>query len=259
VTAFSAAEVVLGDNQIHYVEAGSGPSVVFLHGGGGLRIDPPVFDALAARFRLLAPSLPGFDQSTATGIHDVRDIADVVAEFIGAVGGGSAMVIGESFGGMTASWLAIRHPEVVSRLVLAAPAGLRQEDGPTLQQLSREDISELLFGKPRSAPPDPEQVARAQRNRQFMASLPSRGPFDHELHEQLAQITAPTLVVWGTADRLIWPSQARYFVERIPDARLVLLEGAAHALAAAAPEAFLDAVLPFLQAALVSEAQPPAR
>ena len=57
---------------------------------------------------------------------------------------------------------------------------------------------------------------------------------------------APTLVLWGTADQMIRLSQARYFVEAIPNARLVTIEGAPHVLSAAVPEEFLTAVLAFL-------------
>jgi pimeloyl-ACP methyl ester carboxylesterase len=59
-------------------------------------------------------------------------------------------------------------------------------------------------------------------------------------------VKAPTLVLWGSADQMIWPSQARYFVEAIPNAWLVTIEGAPHVLSAAVPEEFLSALLAFL-------------
>jgi pimeloyl-ACP methyl ester carboxylesterase len=191
--------------------------------------------------------MPGFDDSTSGTAASVTDVADVMAEFIRQVVGGPAAVIGESFGGNVASWVAIRHPEAVDALVLAAPAGLRQEGGPNLGQLSPQEISVLLFGRPPSQPPTPEQAERANRNRANMARLSQRPAFDPELHEQLAQIKAPTLLLWGTADGLIFPQQARYFQERIPNLRFVSIEGGPHVLSAAAPDQFLPPVLEFLR------------
>jgi len=234
---------------VHYLEAGSGPQLVLLHGGGGMRVDDQAWTGLTEHYRLLAPSLPGFDQSTAGTTASMEDVADVTAELIRTVCGGSAAVIGESFGGMVGALVAIRHPEVVTRLVLVAPAGLRQDDGPSILHLTREQRSELVFGKPPGAPPDPEQLERSDRNRQTVRRLMHGRPqFDPSFQEQLAHIQAPTLLVWGSADKMTWPTQAKYFAERIPQVRLALIEGAPHAVQAAYPREFLDAVLPFLAA-----------
>jgi pimeloyl-ACP methyl ester carboxylesterase len=82
-----------------------------------------------------------------------------------------------------------------------------------------------------------------------MARLSQPRPrFDPELQEQLAQIKAPTLLLWGTADQLILPKQAQYFQERIPNLRFVSIEGGPHVLSAAAPDQFLPPVLEFLRA-----------
>jgi 2-hydroxy-6-oxonona-2,4-dienedioate hydrolase/4,5:9,10-diseco-3-hydroxy-5,9,17-trioxoandrosta-1(10),2-diene-4-oate hydrolase len=136
----------VGDCQIQYRVAGDGEPVVMLHGAGGFRNDQHVFAGIAEHFRLLVPSLPGFDGSSAGSVASIVDVADVIAEFLRTVGGGTANVIGESFGGGVSTWLAIRHPDVVSRLVLAAPAGLRQEGGPPLLGLSPQEMAVILFG-----------------------------------------------------------------------------------------------------------------
>src|SRR5919199_4656291 len=196
-----------GGSEIRYLDSGSGArAVVMLHGAGGLRLDERVFSALAEECRVIAPSMPGFDDSTPGTAASVPEVADVMADFIRQVVGGPAAVIGESFGGNVASWLAIRHPDVVDALVLAAPAGLRQAGGPNLGQLSPQEIAVLLFGRPPSQPLSPEQAERAGRNRANTARLSQgRPPFDPELYDQLSQIKAPTLLLWGTADGLIFP------------------------------------------------------
>jgi 2-hydroxy-6-oxonona-2,4-dienedioate hydrolase/4,5:9,10-diseco-3-hydroxy-5,9,17-trioxoandrosta-1(10),2-diene-4-oate hydrolase len=239
-----------GGSEVRYLDSGTGSrAVVMLHGAGGLRVDERVFNALAEEYRLIAPSMPGFDDSTPGAAASVPEVADVMAEFIRQVVGGPAAVIGESFGGNVASWLAIRHPEAVDALVLAAPAGLWGEGGLNLAQASPQEIAVALFGRPPTEPPSPELVERSNRNRANMARLSQPRPrFDPELQEQLAQIKAPTLLLWGTADQLILPKQAQYFQERIPNLRFVSIEGGPHVLSAAAPDQFLPPVLEFLRA-----------
>jgi pimeloyl-ACP methyl ester carboxylesterase len=237
----------VGDTDIQYREAGSGKPIVMLHGGGGFRRDDDAFEGLAQRFRLLVPSMPGFDGSAPGSAQDTREVADVMAEFIRQVAAGPAIVIGESFGGGVSSWLAARHPDVVERLILAAPAGLRSGDGPRLLDLSPQQVSVLLYGRPPDEQPGPAEAERRTRNRQNSARLGSaRPPFDADLFEQIKHISAPTLVIWGTADGMISPDSAQNFISQIPGAQLVRIEGAPHVLSAAVPDQFLAAVFDFL-------------
>jgi pimeloyl-ACP methyl ester carboxylesterase len=239
--------VEVGGCALEYAEAGRGPAVVFLHGGGGFRLDQRTFDALAEHHRLLVPSLPGFDESSPGTTASIEDVADVVAEFIRQVAGGRAHAIGESFGGGVAAWLAIRHPDVVETLVLAAPSGLRDEHCLSPSQLSPTEVYTLLYGgsPQQAASPRPAELVR--RNRANSERLHgSRPDFDQALYARLPEIEAPTLVVWGTADRLIPPSHARYYAERVPRVQVVLVEGAPHVLSAAVPDRFLPPVLKLL-------------
>src|SRR5919205_4190147 len=161
-----------GGSELRYLDSGTGSrAVVMLHGAGGLRVDERVFNALADEYRLIAPSMPGFDDSTPGTATSVPEVADVMADFIRQVVGGPAAVIGESFGGNVSCWLAIRHPDVVDALVLAAPAGLWGEGGLNLAQLSPQEIAVALYGRPPGQPPTPEQVERSTRNRANMARL----------------------------------------------------------------------------------------
>jgi pimeloyl-ACP methyl ester carboxylesterase len=237
----------VGGCEIQYRVAGEGEPVVMLHGAGGFRNDQRAFEGIAEQFRLIVPSMPGFDRSSVGSTANFLDVADVMAEFIRLATDGQANVIGESFGGAVSSWLAMRHPEVVSRLVLAAPAGLRQEGGPPLLGLSPQEMAVILYGQAPTTQPTPEEAERRTKNRQNAARLGSARPgFDPDLLAQLPLIKAPTLVVWGTADRMILPSQARYFIEGIPNARLASIDGGPHVLSAVVPDKFLAPVLEFL-------------
>lgn len=246
---FARTSVQVGGCEVQFLEAGQGRTVVFLHGGGGFRFDAEVFRALSDRYHLLVPSAPGFDESTPGSTETIEDAADVMAAFIQAVApDGRALVIGESFGGFLASWVAVRHPEVVEALVLAAPAGLRQADGDHPSRLDPAERHRRLFGDFPVPRPTPEQEARSSRNRASSARLHhGRQPFDQRLYDRLPEITAPTLVLWGTDDRMVLPSQAEHYRARIPDVRVRFIEGGPHVLAATVPGAFLQLVLPFFE------------
>ncbi len=247
MTQFEEHVATVAGCEIQYRELGGGQPAVLLHGGGGFRDDQQAFEGLARHFRLLVPSMPGFDRSTLGQVKDTRDVADVMADFIRQVAGDRVVLIGESFGGGVACWLAARHPDLVERLILAAPAGLRSGDGPRLLDLTPQQVSTLLYGRPATEQPSAEEAERRQRNRDNSARLGSGRPaFDHELQEALSAIKAPTLVLWGTADGMIAPESAQNFVDRIPNARLVLIEGAPHVLSYAVPDEFLAAAFEFL-------------
>ena len=114
--------------------------------------------------------------------------------------------------------------------------------------LSPREMAVILYGESYSAPPpSPEEAQRRTANRENAMRIGSARPgFDPELQRELSKVQAPTLVLWGTEDKMILPGQARHFVEAIPNARLVTIDGAPHVLSAAVPEAFLEAVLGFL-------------
>ena len=105
-----------------------------------------------------------------------------------------------------------------------------------------------LFGNYAVVPATSEQAEQRERNRKNSARIGrSRPQFDPALLEHLHRVQAPTLVLWGTDDAIVWSAQAKYYQERIPNVRVELLPGGPHALAAAVPELFLPPVLVFLE------------
>ncbi|TMA48218.1 MAG: alpha/beta fold hydrolase, partial [Deltaproteobacteria bacterium] len=72
----------------------------------------------------------------------------------------------------------------------------------------------------------------------FLFPIPENG-----LEKRLSRITAPTLVVWGSGDRFVQPLYARIFAEKIPRARLELIEGAGHLIGLERPEPYAEAVV----------------
>jgi len=235
-----------GGCEIHYAALGSGPSLVFLHGSGGLRMDEAAFGALGKEYRVLVPSMPGFDASTLGAVASGPDVADVVAAFIAEVAGGSAYVVGESFGGRIAAWLGIRHPEVARRLILAAPGGLRRGGAERRADAPWEEAHRRLYGRLPDRQPTAAETQQRQANLATAIRLSGPG-WDEDLYQQLPSVGCPTLVLYGTSDETLPRESIQLFVERIPGARIVDFEGAPHVLSATRPDQFVSAVGEFLK------------
>jgi pimeloyl-ACP methyl ester carboxylesterase len=233
---------------IHYLEGGTGKTVVFLHGAGGVPGHAAFLPALAARFRVLAPSAPGFDASPLGDCQSAQDLANAPAALIEAVGAPPVALVGESFGGWLACWLAVLHPALVDRLVLAAPAAFRQGVQEPATPLTPAELALRLFGRLPDAPPSPEQRARQQQNaataRRF---LHAAGGYDAALYERLPEIAVPTLVLFGTRDEIVPPENGRIYQERIPLSHLTYLHDAVHSLPIAAQEQFVALTSEFVE------------
>lgn len=241
--------VEVDGSRIEYLEAGGGATVVFFHGAGGVSPSPAFIQMLAERYLVLLPSRPGFDGSTGDA-ETVRDVVALMGSFVRTIADGPVHLIAESAGGAPACWLAVLEPDLVESLVLAAPAAFHQRpsaghDPPP----SQSELEERLFGRSPtwSAPPTEEEVARRKKNSAYhMARWQSSTP-DEELLRRLAEIQARTLVLWGTADRLIPPEQGELYQRSIPRSHLIYVYGAAHSLPVAAAEPFVRLVTQFIE------------
>lgn len=223
--------------------AGSGPPVVFLHGAYGLSWDP-FLDALAERFTVYAPEHPGTTAGDPDGIKPLDNVWDLVLyydELFDQLGLQNPAVIGHSFGGMVAAEIAASYPHRVGKLVLVNPIGLWREDSPVKNWmiLPPEEVVNAAFSDP-SGPlaqqllsvPEDEQEAQDAQIRVTWA-LACTGKFiwpipDKGLKKRIHRITSPTLIVWGTEDKLVPPVYAQEFGSRIAGSRIEMVEQAAH-------------------------------
>jgi pimeloyl-ACP methyl ester carboxylesterase len=203
--------------RIRYREAGEGAPLVHLHGAGGPRATP-AHDLLARRFRVIAFEMPGFGSSPENRrTADMPALAATMAEAARNLGLDRYNLMGTSFGGKMALWLAVKFPEQVSALVLASPAAIR----------------------PEGAEPPPGAPA-------IVARL--RGPNrDLDLERRLRDVATPTLVLFGTRDQVIPPEMGRFYKELMPNAHLVFVYDAGHRIDADRPEAFAEVVTDFLE------------
>ncbi|HEY7709445.1 MAG TPA: alpha/beta fold hydrolase, partial [Candidatus Entotheonella sp.] len=119
---FSEGYVEADRFRIRYREAGQGEPLVCLHGAGGLRLSP-AHVLLAQQYRVIAFEVPGFGQSPANErSQSMAELAQTLAQAIANLGLERFNLMGNSFGGALALWLAIQYPEHVQALVLVAPA-----------------------------------------------------------------------------------------------------------------------------------------
>lgn len=232
--------------RIRYAEAGRGEPLVCFHGAGGMRVSRS-HELLAEQHRVIVFEAPGFGTSPANERSaSIQELARTMAEAVANLGFERFNLMGNSFGGRLALWLAVQYPERIQALVLAAPAAIRPEGGGRAA-VAPEDRLGLLYAHPERQPPrpppDPAIIAKQEA---LLARLASP-PRDPELEGRLPDLNVPTLVLFGTLDRSIPPEMGRIYREHMPNCHLVLVYDAGHALDMDRPEAFASVVRDFLQ------------
>lgn len=244
-------------------EAGSGPSLVYLHGISGLLDPEPLLDRLAEQFRVHAPVWPGYgEEEGEERIEDMLDFTLHGLDVLEALELERPHLVGHSFGGMIAAEMASLASAAVDRLVLLAPYGLWHDESPIEDVFATTPfhLSKLLFS-------DAEQgqkvltagldfshdgaltdfmVSNARRlgtAGKVLFPIPNR-----RLSKRLYRVAAETLIVWGSADRLIPPAYAGHWQALLPHAQCEEIEGAAHMLQAEQPAAVAETIAKFLRA-----------
>lgn len=236
--------------EIAYLEReGSGTPIVLLHGFGAnkthwVRFVPLLPDSLP----VLALDLPGHGESTfdPAATYDVPALVDGVAAALEALGVGRFHLAGNSLGGLVATRLALDHPERVVTLFLLDPAGVEPpEPSPFREALARSEnplipstasgydsLMALAFNDQPDLPwPAGEVIAReyaerAPQNRKIWRDINSPPML---VTKDLPHLSMPVFLLFGADDRIIDPSSAYVWAERVPDIRVVLLPDTGHA------------------------------
>ena len=240
---FSEGHVEVGGFRIRYLDAGSGRTLVYLHGGGGLHLSR-AHELLAERFRVVALETPGFGCSPEnTTSRSIRELAGTLGDAIGALGVGGHVLYGTSFGAVAALWLAVDRPGDVRALVLEAPGAFRPPDWRP--PADPETLRRALHAHPELAPPpEPREVVAKQQALIARVMWPPRDP---ELEKALRGLTTPTLVLWGKRDGLYPPELGDEYPRLLPTCRLVLVDDAAHEANWDQPEAVAAIVAEFVE------------
>jgi pimeloyl-ACP methyl ester carboxylesterase len=235
---------------VHYREAGAGKTILFLHGAGGAPPGGASFvPMLAAHHRLLLPSRPGFDDTPLGACASVADVAEVMAGFIRQVAGGRAHVVAQSAGGAIGCWLAILHPELVETLVLSAPAAFATlHHAAGARPPSPAELAHILYGDHPdwSTPPTEAERQRIARNAQANMTRFHTAEGNPELLARLGEITAPTLLLWATDERLLPAASMLPYQLHIPSCTRIFIYGAAHEMPVAAAKPWVRLVSQFV-------------
>jgi 4,5:9,10-diseco-3-hydroxy-5,9,17-trioxoandrosta-1(10),2-diene-4-oate hydrolase len=245
---FQEKLVTAGGFQIRYQEAGEGSPIVCLHGAGGPRISPG-YELLAQHHRVIAFEVPGFG---ASAVNDrsgsIQELASTMCEAVAGLGLSSITLLGNSFGGRLALWMAVQEPERLVSLVLVAPAAI-QPERPAGSNGSAGPPSDLaaLYAHPERIPawwpPADPAVTAKQRDLVRRLAAPPRSP---ELEAKMAELDVPTLVMFGTSDRVIPPAMGRHYRALLPKCQMVLVYDAGHVVDVDRPEAFAALIEDFV-------------
>jgi 2-hydroxy-6-oxonona-2,4-dienedioate hydrolase/4,5:9,10-diseco-3-hydroxy-5,9,17-trioxoandrosta-1(10),2-diene-4-oate hydrolase len=261
MTADTMTERVVRVNgkDIFVAEAGTGPPVVLLHGGGpgasGVSNYSRNIEPLAQHFRVIVPDLPGYGRSAkgVDGSDPFGYLADHIRGMLDVLGIDRVHLVGNSYGGSCALRLALDTPHRVDKLVLMGPGGVGTTrglptaglksllgyyggDGPSLDKLHTfirtylvydgDAVPESLIESRYESSIDPEVVANPPLQRP--SGLGTLWRMDFTRDPRLAKLAAPTLVIWGRDDKVNKPSGAAMLGERMPNADVLLTAKTGH-------------------------------
>ena len=271
----SMATATVNGHEIHYLQRGEGEPLLLIMGMSGTHLSwgEPFLEALARDFEITVFDNRGVGRSSrAEPGYAIADLADDTAALIEALGHDSMHVIGISMGGMIAQELALRHGEKIRTLTLGCtysggegsaltPPSTFERLAGSWQSGDREralrtgweinvssafaadDDAYAAFKKAALDLPVPIPV--------IMGQLQAIG--GHDTAARLGDVVAPTLVVHGTDDEMLPVSNARMIAERIPGARLEILDGIGHLFFVEEPERSAELVREHAQAGAPSQ------
>ena len=221
-------------------ERGEGRPLLFLHAGEGLAPERPWFDLLAARFRVIAPSHPGFGRSALPDwIGSVDDLAYLYLDLAAALKLHDAVLVGACFGGWIAAEMAVRDTRRFARLVLVDPVGIKvggvtERDIADMHAIARTEFMRRAWADPTGGAIDttklPEtELAAIARGRESLLLFGWK-PYMHNprLKHWLHRIDLPTLLLWGEQDAIVTPAYGERWRELVPEATLEVIPDAGH-------------------------------
>ena len=273
----AARSVVIHGRSVSFVEAGSGPVLLLIHGMAGTHENwQEVIAPLARHHTVIAPDLPGHGASApGTGDYSLGALAAGLRDLLLALGHDRATLVGHSLGGGIAMQFAYQFPEVTERLVLVSSGGLGPEVTPILRAAALPGADAFIAATSAVAnsagaavgrglalvglrpTADVAEVARGyasladpERRAAFLATLRAvvgtGGQRVEALHLLYLTKGLPVLIIWGARDPIIPVSHGRHAHEAIAGSRLEVLDGVGHMPQLEAPLRFVDSLERFL-------------
>ncbi|WP_428341873.1 alpha/beta fold hydrolase [Mycobacterium sp.] len=261
-TTLTERTVTVAGKPIFFAEAGDGPSLVMLHGGGpgasGVSNYSRNIDALAKHFRVIVPDMPGYGRS-GKGV-DQSDpfgyLADMIRGLLDELELTRTHLMGNSYGGAAALRLALDTPRRVDKLVLMGPGGIGttrgtptaglksllsyyRGGGPSRDKLEAfirnylvydgTSVPDSLIDTRYTASIDPAVVADPPLQRPSgRSALRTLWRMDLTRDKRLKQLPTPTLVLWGRGDKVNRPAGGPMLANVMSNAELVMTSRTGH-------------------------------
>lgn len=246
--------VQVEDFTVSYHQAGSGPALICLHGGGpgasGWSNYNKNIGPLSEQFTVFLVDFPGFGESTKISLKEPRIAfyARIVRGFMDAMGIEMAHFIGNSLGGATTMKLALTDPGRLSRLVLMGPAtsaqllspmpsegikhmmGYYGGDGPSLEKMSA--FIRIMIADPSRVSDDLVKERYEMSVRPDILANPMGPPSPESPFEPMwphvQDIAHETLLIWGREDRVIPMETGLFILGNMPSAHLHVFPKCGH-------------------------------
>ena len=257
-SAANRTVISIAGADIEIFERGQGAPILFLHGAQGVMPADHFLGLLARNRHVVAPSHPGFGQSSLPDwLDSVEDIAHIYLELMDRLNIGSVDLVGCSIGGWIAADMATKTPERLQHLVLVGPVGVKvgpidKLDIPDIFAMPQDKLDALLYHSPKKSAPNFKTVSEQQlrtfvRNRETLALL-AWEPYMHnpKLRRRLHRAIAPALFVRGASDGLVSAEYLAGYSALLPNAKTITIAEAGHGPQVEQPEALAKAVLDFL-------------
>ncbi len=271
---FTRTRTSAGGIDLHGLEGGQGTPMVLLHGaGGGAANWFAVLRDLSVAHHVIAPDLPGFGLSPRADIGRPlgASLADVLLSCLEARRMPPVHVAGTSLGGLVGVQMALRAPRAVRSLILIDAAGLGRDLPLAVRLASVPGARALAASTSRtglrlffhtyltsgSVPPDRRskliayiQASARAGAAQTLAShigqfVSIRGQREVVADDELGQISAPVLLLWGVRDRFLPLRHARRAQALVRDGQLIALPGVGHSPTWEAPDKVVEEILRF--------------
>jgi pimeloyl-ACP methyl ester carboxylesterase len=242
---------------VRYWEGGTGEPVLGVHHDIGNSGWTPFYEALAGRFRVIVPELPGYGKSDRPAwARHPRDLAILLHLMLDKLEIDSTVLVGLGFGGWIAAEMAVMNQRRLRRLVLAGAMGIKPSEGEILDQMmidlhtyveagcASEEAYHRLFG---------EEVSSDQRMvwdyaREMTARLAWKPyMFSHQLPHLLGGVRTPALVVWGKGNRVVPLVCGEAFARALPNATLRVVDDAGLWLDLEQPQALAELIETFAE------------
>lgn len=247
-------ELSVGDITMRYERVGSGPPMLFIHGLGSSARDWENQTTFADRYDVIIPDLRGHGGSSRPpGPYSIALFADDVAGFLDGLGLAQVTIVGISLGGMVAFQLAADRPDLVARLVAvnALPAFETRRLSQKIQIAIRkvitrrlsmrrigEVISKRLFPDPEMASQRSVMVERWAENDKSAYEAAFKAILDWDgVAEAMAHFERPIAVISSELD-YIAPAEKVPYIEAMPSAKMLVIDGAHHGVPGEYPERF---------------------